>query len=291
MAESDGQQGQPDQGGNSPAEGGAGGAGSPAPAATRPDDVPEKFWDATAGAVRVDAVLKSYSELEKGWGKARETALAEAMAKVREGVPEAADKYALEPVGLPDDVVFVAGEMPAEFEPGKTYFALNAAAPEVAALREWAHAEGVKGEGFQKLLGIAARAMGTRVPTAEERAAERGEFYKALGENGEARAQHLWGQIKGMVSPELAAEADALLGSKGGFEFVEALVTRAGGAGFAAAGAGITTGAVTEASLREAMRDPRYLTDKAYADQVTQGWTKLYGGQSMDGSRMGRAVA
>jgi len=31
----------------------------------RPEDVPEKFWDADAGNVRVDAMAKSYRELEK----------------------------------------------------------------------------------------------------------------------------------------------------------------------------------------------------------------------------------
>ncbi len=34
-------------------------------AKSRPGDVPEKFWDAEAGALRVDALLKSYRELER----------------------------------------------------------------------------------------------------------------------------------------------------------------------------------------------------------------------------------
>ena len=33
--------------------------------AERPAEVPEKFWDAAKGAVRVDALLKSYRELER----------------------------------------------------------------------------------------------------------------------------------------------------------------------------------------------------------------------------------
>lgn len=32
----------------------------------RPDNIPEKFWDAAKGAVNVDALAKSYAELEKG---------------------------------------------------------------------------------------------------------------------------------------------------------------------------------------------------------------------------------
>ena len=44
-----------------------------AAAITRPADVPEKFWDDEAGAVRIDALLKSYLELERklGLGPAR----------------------------------------------------------------------------------------------------------------------------------------------------------------------------------------------------------------------------
>lgn len=33
---------------------------------TRPDHIPEKFWDAEKGEVRVEAMAKSYAELEKG---------------------------------------------------------------------------------------------------------------------------------------------------------------------------------------------------------------------------------
>ena len=38
---------------------------------TRPPEVPEKFWDEAAGAVRLDALLKSYGELERKLGAGR----------------------------------------------------------------------------------------------------------------------------------------------------------------------------------------------------------------------------
>lgn len=38
---------------------------APASSTPRPDNIPEKFWDAATGAVNVDALLKSQSELEK----------------------------------------------------------------------------------------------------------------------------------------------------------------------------------------------------------------------------------
>lgn len=47
-----------EEAGNSPAE----------EVVSRPDHVPEKFWDPETNSVRVDAALKSYSELEKRFG-------------------------------------------------------------------------------------------------------------------------------------------------------------------------------------------------------------------------------
>jgi hypothetical protein len=44
---------------------------------TRPADVPEKFWDDAAGSVRVDALVKSYLELERKLGAGRREAEAE----------------------------------------------------------------------------------------------------------------------------------------------------------------------------------------------------------------------
>lgn len=43
----------------------------------RPTDVPEKFWDDAAGSVRVDALVKSYIELERKLGAGRREAEAE----------------------------------------------------------------------------------------------------------------------------------------------------------------------------------------------------------------------
>jgi hypothetical protein len=41
---------------------------APAAVATRPDNIPEKFWDAEKGVVRTDELAKSYAELEKARG-------------------------------------------------------------------------------------------------------------------------------------------------------------------------------------------------------------------------------
>jgi hypothetical protein len=49
------------------------GGTTPAPAA-RPEYIPEKFWDASAGAANVEALAKSYAELEKKIGAPKEPA-------------------------------------------------------------------------------------------------------------------------------------------------------------------------------------------------------------------------
>ncbi|WP_328799089.1 hypothetical protein [Roseomonas harenae] len=69
----------------------------------RPEDVPEKFWDAELGALRVDALLKSYRELERKlsarFAPPGDDAPEEERIRFRRaiGVPDTADDYAVEP--------------------------------------------------------------------------------------------------------------------------------------------------------------------------------------------------
>lgn len=74
-------------------------------AATRPDNVPEKFWNAEKGEVNTEALLASYASLESkmGGGKASETtdegqseAATEGADKGTESEDEAAEKIATE---------------------------------------------------------------------------------------------------------------------------------------------------------------------------------------------------
>jgi hypothetical protein len=56
--------------------------------AEKPDHVPEKFWDKEKGELRTEALLKSYSELEKGRSKAV-TSAASSTATAEESIAEA----------------------------------------------------------------------------------------------------------------------------------------------------------------------------------------------------------
>jgi len=248
--------------------------------------MPEKFWK--DGAPQVETLARSYAELEKMRGRFKD----EAAAELRAGIPENPDGYEIKAEGLPDSVVWL-DKLPDGFqpEPGKAYFLANPADPALGALRAWAHEQGVKPEGFAKLMGIAAQAMATRVPTAEEREAARSAFLASLGENGAARAGHLWGQIQAKLTPEQASALNDTLGSKAGFEAVEAMMSAAGGARFAPSGAAAPS-ALSEGKLREMMRDPRYTgqgrpRDDEFVAEITRGWQQLYPGP-MPGSHMGR---
>ena len=73
------------------------------PSLPRPEDVPEKFWDSEAGALRVEALLKSYRELEKRLSQRFNPPSADASAEEIQrfrrglGVPDSPDGYAITP--------------------------------------------------------------------------------------------------------------------------------------------------------------------------------------------------
>jgi hypothetical protein len=90
---------------------------TPADTTTAPEGVPAKFWDAEKGAVNVDALLKSYGELEKAQSapadptdhSAAQEAVKNAgldwdtiVGKATVGGLEDSDFTALEQVGIPE---------------------------------------------------------------------------------------------------------------------------------------------------------------------------------------------
>jgi hypothetical protein len=78
---------------------------TPPAAATRPEHIPEKFWDGEKGEVRLDALVKSYSELEKSRAtKVTPAEKAEGTGGADKATPEVTDadaaKAAVAEVGL-----------------------------------------------------------------------------------------------------------------------------------------------------------------------------------------------
>jgi hypothetical protein len=263
-------------------------AGDPSPQAKtpaqRPNDIPEKFWDTTKGELRTEALLKSYTELEKLRGRMGTDAETNARAKIEGELwgkrPEKVDAYPM--AGLPDavDVVIMAEPPGADFvaEPGKTYLPLNPQSPTLQKVRDLAYRAGASAEEFQGLLVEFARENGQRVPTDSEVQADRQKVWSALGEHGERRVQHLWGSLRTTVGPDLASDLEPLLQDAKGIMALEELVAKASGSRFnpPAAGSG-QSGALTEASVRAMHSDPRYQAgDPTFLAEVEKAWATLY---------------
>ncbi len=228
-------------------------------AVTRPDGVPDKFRDAGTGQIRVEALLKSYLELERKLsqmvplpGPDRDPAELKRLWSAL-GVPERPEEYAVAcPHGL--------------FEPD-------------AAMNARLHEAGFTPAQVQLVYDLAAERL---VPMIREIAAG----FEAEREV-ERLAAHFGGEEKWReVSRQLLAwgrrhlPGPALEGLSTSFDGVMALyrmmTSDEPGALNGAAG-----GAAGDADLHAQMRDPRYWRDKdpAFVAKVTEGFRRMYPGE------------
>lgn len=136
-------------------------AAAPAPTTERPATVPEKFWDAEKGEVRVDAVLASNAELEKQFTKEKQgekkddpapdapkgdtpeqtNAISEAQAAWEEtGQLEESHYEALEKSGLSKDVVdaYIEGQKAIQNNVMQHAYSLTEGEENFQAMTEWA---------------------------------------------------------------------------------------------------------------------------------------------------------
>jgi hypothetical protein len=279
MAEADAQQ-QNQQTQQDAQQGGGAQQGGQQPPA-RPDYVPEKFWK--DGAPNIEAMGKSYIELEKQRGRLTETLTPTIRQQVESELfgkrPEKPEAYTLEAPAEAVDVQIFTGAPPTDFtpEPGKTYLQLNPNSRALQQMRQLAHRAGASPEDFQALLVEVARENGQRAPSEADLEADRQKVWSELGEHGQRRAQHLWGSLR-TVMGERAHDLEPLLGSAKAIEALEMLTERATGSRFAPpAGGGTLSGALTEAEIKQKMRDPRYAArDPAFMAEVERDWKTLY---------------
>lgn len=172
--------------GSQAAQGQNNGAGA---ATTRPENLPEQFWDSEKAAPKLDALLTDYHGLS---AKVAEHTAA------RAAVPEKPDGYALE---LPKDF-----EAPQDFTPMLESPTFKPLADE---LRAFAHAAGLNQEQFSALTGLAAKRDLVEHKALTEALAKEAE---SLGSNGPARIDAVvrWltarlpdGQAKSMINNRL----------------------------------------------------------------------------------------
>lgn len=233
-------------------------AAAPLEPTARPDDVPEKFWDGETGTIRTEALLRSYRELEK---------------RLSRSVPR--------PDG--DDDVEGVGRLLGLLGRPETAEAYEITAPHPLVvpdpdLNEMLHAAGFTQRQAQMVYDLAAERL---LPVIDEAAAEL-EATRQL----DRLQQHFGGpegwrttsaQIKAFAEANLPEELQtALASSYEGILALHQMMRKAEPDIVGQAGSGQV--AVTEDSLRELIRDPRYWRDRdpEIVQRVTAGYRNLY---------------
>jgi len=231
---------------------------APPPAAQRPPEVPEKFWDAEAGRIRVEALLKSYLALERRLSQMVALPTAESGPEDRLrlytalGRPQGPEEYAIAcPHGL--------------FEPD----------PEINARLFEA---GMSQEQAQAVYDLAAEKM---VPLMQALVAELEadrEIERLMAEFG---GPERWAEVSRQMLAwaERNLPADALPGLTTSFDGVMALYEMMKNREPASvADGGTEVDASGERDLQAMLRDPRYWRDRdpAFIAKVTEGFRRLY---------------
>ena len=214
---------------------------SPAPddAAGRPEDVPEKFWDAETNAVNVNNLMKSYLALERKLGQ------------VDSGVPASPDDYELRGEA---DIVDPDGDVNRRL-----------------------HAAGFTNEQAQVVYDMAAEyVVPALTNVANEfgaRAAESVLENHFGGSDKWAEAKH---QIRTWAEAHLPEDFESMTQTVPGVLRVHAMMQKDEPDLLPRKHGG--PGGVDEASLRQMMRDPKYWRDQdpAYVAQVRDGFQRLY---------------
>lgn len=230
---------------------------------TRPEFVPEKFWNSESNEVNLEGVFKSYGELESKIGQ-KEDALRESieadLSKARlEGVPESMDGYEYKPPTLENAPEGWEIEV-SEDDPLLQWWKQTSFDQKLT--------QDQYQDGIQKYFE-----MTYSMPNKED-------AINALGENGQARIDAVDGWMSANldeaeygVIAEFATSAESIA-------VLEKLIEKTGEPDLSSFAAQAPTGDITEAKIREMMDDPRYwkvgMIDNAYKAKVTEMWEKLY---------------
>lgn len=190
---------------------GGGGGGAPAPAAAgapaapqMPAGLPEQFWDATAGSVKVNDLVGSYAELN--------TFKSEYDAKMA-ALPAKPDDYKID-VQLPKD-----WDVPKDYK-----FEINEDDPRLPMVREFAHKHKLSPEVLNELALLDAK---IQIENHKRIDAEIQAEMKKLGQNGQQRIDAVNNYLKANVSPEEHQALRLAFGDAAAFQGLEKLVTAA----------------------------------------------------------------
>jgi len=238
------------------------GAGPVAPSSgvpVRPDYLPEKFWRDTGPDV--EALAKSYSELERRLATKREQVIAEYEAERQRALPQRPEEYEI--------------KLPEGFAPPEGYeMTIDPNDPMAEEARRWAYKHRLPKEVFQEGVALFTKALAASLPDLK---AER----QKLGEKADERLAVLDGWLaanlkephyKALVSVAQRAEV---------VEAIEALMRMAGAEGVPGTGSRQPDLSgdrpfQTLAEVEEAMMDRRYFEDPNYRAKVFEKALAFY---------------
>jgi hypothetical protein len=211
------------------------------PARQRPEDIPEKFWDAERGEIRTEALLKSYSELERKMGSMPSL-----------DIPSSPEEYAIKV----DDPLLQSD-------------------PDINGRL---HAAGFTRQQAQLVYELAAERLTPMIAEVASVFEAENQIARLVDHFGSAEkwrqaAQQItaWGKssLPGQVFKALATTSEGVLAMHRMMSEGEPSLVRGGST---------PNAAPTEIELKEWMRDPRYWRDQdpSFIEKVRQGFRKLY---------------
>jgi hypothetical protein len=226
--------------------------------ALRPEDVPEKFWDSERQALRVEALLKSYRELERRLSQRLAPPGPDASEEERIrfrraiGVPDSHEDYSIEPKH-------------------------ESCGPDPA-INQRLHQAGFTCEQVQLVYDLAAERL---VPLIAESAAD----YEAKKQLAKLEQEFGGEEQFRRVAPQIAAWGRANLppgvfeALSTTFEGVTTLHRMMAKGEPALSGDAAAPESMDEPALRKMMRDPRYwrTREPEYVKRVTEGFRRLFG--------------
>ena len=212
-----------------------------APARQRPEDIPEKFWDGERGEIRTEALLKSYTELERKMGSM--PAL---------DIPSSPEEYAIQ---LDDPLL--------QSDPD---------------INGRLHAAGFTRQQAQLVYELAAERLTPMIAEVASVFEAENQIRRLVDHFGGAEtwrqaSQQItaWGKssLPSQVFEALATTSEGVLAMHRMMSEGEPSLVHGGSTANAAP---------TEVELKEWMRDPRYWRDQdpSFIDKVRQGFRKLY---------------
>lgn len=211
---------------------------------SRPESIPEKFWDGEAGEVRVDALAKSYLELERKLG-----------GLAGRGVPETADAYEI-----------MIGDGPV--------------GPDLQ-VNDRLHQAGFSQDQAQLVYDLANEYLPALVGEVAAEFDARNQVDRLIRHyGGPDRWQETARQLTAWGREKLPAEIFEALSCS--YEGVLALARMMShGEPDLGAGGGFPGAGLSEGDLKEMMRDPRYWRerDPAVVEKVRDGFKRLFPGK------------